>query len=70
MPNKKLTMKKSRSAKREAKHEAKREAKHEAKREAKHEAKREAARAFSFMQVYFSFYICYFGISFIFHFYV
>ena len=47
-------MKKSRSAKREAKHEAKREAKHEAKREAKHEAKREAARAFSFMQVYFS----------------
>ena len=47
MPNKKLTMKKSRSAKREAKHEAK--------REAKHEAKREAARAFSFMQVYFSY---------------
>ena len=70
MPNKKLTMKKSRSAKHEAKHEAKREAKHEAKREAKHEAKREAARAFSFMQVYFSCLVLLFLFSLIFQIYV
>ena len=69
MPNKKLTMKKSRSAKREAKHEAKREAKHEAKCETKHEAKREAARAFSF-RFTFHVYICYFLFSFIFQIYV
>ena len=62
MPNKKLTMKKSRSAKREAKHEAK--------REAKHEAKREAARAFSFMQVYFSCLVLLFLFSLIFQIYV
>ena len=62
MPNKKLTMKKSRSAKREAKHEAK--------REAKHEAKREAARAFSFMQVYFSCLVLLFLFSLIFQLYV
>ena len=62
MPNKKLTMKKSRSAKREAKHEAK--------REAKHEAKREAARAFSFMQVYFSCLVLLFVFSLIFQIYV
>ena len=67
MPNKKLTMKKSRSAKREAKHEAKREAKHEAKREAKHEAKREAARAFSF-KFTFHVYICYFCLALYFRF--
>ena len=62
MPNKKLTMKKSRLAKREAKHEAK--------REAKHEAKREAARAFSFMQVYFSCLVLLFLFSLIFQIYV
>ena len=61
MPNKKLTMKKSRSAKREAKHEAK--------CETKHEAKREAARAFSF-RFTFHVYICYFLFSFIFQIYV
>ena len=55
-------MKKSRSAKREAKHEAK--------REAKHEAKREAAHAFSFMQVYFSCLVLQFLFSLIFQIYV